>query len=356
MKRFDLIAGLTALTLAIGMGYVTYSLLNEPSPSSTPKSTRITETRSTPFDHSPLASSSNSTSMELPSPSSKAAHWSARSDAHQAKPMLVSTTAGNEGGSHQEPATTPITPTAPSAAPSGERSSTNLPTLDDIHFHFDRAGFSEEARATLDRHAAWLLKEPGWSVLIQGHTDQEGSVESNLRVGRRRAESVRRYLIDNGVPAERLHIVSLGEFAPICTDDTAECRERNRRVSFAIAPRDTVHAAAHTVSVQESTEQTMQRDLTPSPTNVLSPETVEEEAIATIQSSPSREISESAHTRELGHTAANQHAQAGAFPTESLEAGLSPTSSSDRPLPEVPQSIGHMADHESPQEPEDPTP
>ena len=71
-------------------------------------------------------------------------------------------------------------------------------------------------------------------VRVEGHTDNQGSVEVNLELSRRRAETVREFLVAQGVAAERLEAVGLGESKPIAENNTAEGRAKNRRVEFVI--------------------------------------------------------------------------------------------------------------------------
>jgi len=110
------------------------------------------------------------------------------------------------------------------------------PALSDVHFRFDRSGLSQETRDLLDQHLA-VLQDSNWGVLVQGHTDQEGTIEQNLRVGLYRAKAVKKYLIDHGLEPGQIQVVSLGEFQPICTETTPECQYKNRRVSFSLAHR-----------------------------------------------------------------------------------------------------------------------
>ena len=70
------------------------------------------------------------------------------------------------------------------------------------------------------------------TVEVQGHTDDEGSAASNLRLSERRADAVRRYLSDAGVDRARLTVRAVGEAEPIASNDTEAGRARNRRVVF----------------------------------------------------------------------------------------------------------------------------
>ncbi|MBN2497197.1 MAG: OmpA family protein, partial [Deltaproteobacteria bacterium] len=71
-------------------------------------------------------------------------------------------------------------------------------------------------------------------IRIEGHTDSQGSDKYNLNLSQKRAEAVRKYLVDKGVAAERLDAVGYGESRPIAPNRTARGREKNRRVEFVI--------------------------------------------------------------------------------------------------------------------------
>ena len=106
--------------------------------------------------------------------------------------------------------------------------------LADLQFGLSRTGLKAKTKATLDTYAK-KLRDPQWSVLIQGHTDETGSIRQNLHVGLRRANAVKQYLIMKGISKDRLHAVSLGEYKPVCADTTPVCQLKNRRVSFGVA-------------------------------------------------------------------------------------------------------------------------
>lgn len=99
--------------------------------------------------------------------------------------------------------------------------------LERIYFPFNESGLSDEARAILDRHAAWLNANPTVHFRIEGHCDEKGSTEYNLALGETRARAVRAYLQRLGVAPERMTVVSYGEEMPLGADDN-----RNRRAEF----------------------------------------------------------------------------------------------------------------------------
>ena len=99
----------------------------------------------------------------------------------------------------------------------------------DIHFEFDRYDLSEPNRKIL-RQLSSILKKKDWlRVELQSHTDKRGHNNYNIALGERRAQSIKMYLVSQGVIPGRIHTVSYGEERPFCSDDE-ECRKTNRRV------------------------------------------------------------------------------------------------------------------------------
>ena len=101
---------------------------------------------------------------------------------------------------------------------------------DDIFFEIGRKGLSDDGRAALLRHAEFLKSEPGWGIVLQGYTDQQGSMSYNRILGLKRAEAVKQHLITLGVPETSIRTVSLGEEGALCVDTSDFCRRMNRRV------------------------------------------------------------------------------------------------------------------------------
>lgn len=101
---------------------------------------------------------------------------------------------------------------------------------DDIHFELGRKGLSDDGKAALQRHAEFLKNEPDWGVLLQGYTDQQGSMSFNKILGMKRAETVKQQLMSLGVPEYAIRTVSMGEEGALCRDQSDVCRQMNRRV------------------------------------------------------------------------------------------------------------------------------
>jgi len=104
--------------------------------------------------------------------------------------------------------------------------------LHDVEFDFDAASIRSGETKVLRKAADRLLECPEVRLEIAGHTDSRGSAAYNEGLSERRAESVRRYLVERGVSASQLSARGLGESSPIDTNDTPDGRQRNRRVEL----------------------------------------------------------------------------------------------------------------------------
>jgi peptidoglycan-associated lipoprotein len=104
--------------------------------------------------------------------------------------------------------------------------------LEPVSFDFNEANLRPEARDTLARNADCLKAMKGKRVAIEGHADERGTNEYNQHLGQRRAESVRRYLVNLGVDGGALEPVSYGEEQPVCTQATEDCWRQNRRAEL----------------------------------------------------------------------------------------------------------------------------
>jgi peptidoglycan-associated lipoprotein len=105
--------------------------------------------------------------------------------------------------------------------------------LADIHFDYDSATLTDEARSTLEKHALWLQGHRDVKVTIEGHCDERGTVEYNLALGEQRARATRDYLVGLGVTTERLRVVSYGKERPLDPGTGEAAWARNRRAHFA---------------------------------------------------------------------------------------------------------------------------
>jgi peptidoglycan-associated lipoprotein len=101
-----------------------------------------------------------------------------------------------------------------------------------IYFDFDESILKPEARAVLDKKAAWLRKNPQYALRIEGHCDERGTSEYNVALGEKRAVSAAEYLRQLGIPASRISTISYGEERPADPSHTEEAWAKNRRAEF----------------------------------------------------------------------------------------------------------------------------
>ncbi len=101
-----------------------------------------------------------------------------------------------------------------------------------IRFDFDKAVIKSEFYPLLDEGIEALKKHPDRAVEIEGHTCSTGPAEYNMKLSIRRAQSVKDYLVNKGISAERLSIKGYGLTKPAADNKTIEGRRMNRRVEF----------------------------------------------------------------------------------------------------------------------------
>jgi OOP family OmpA-OmpF porin len=106
--------------------------------------------------------------------------------------------------------------------------------LDNVNFELNSATLTPSATATLRRVTDALRGEPNLRAEIAGHTDSSGSDDYNLSLSQQRAESVLRFLVEQGIDTRRLVARGYGEARPVADNSTAVGREFNRRVEFTV--------------------------------------------------------------------------------------------------------------------------
>jgi peptidoglycan-associated lipoprotein len=109
--------------------------------------------------------------------------------------------------------------------------------LADVFFDLDEASVRDDARGALQKNAEWLKRWTSTRISIEGHCDERGSAEYNLGLGDRRGNAVKAYLVNLGIAADRIAIVSKGKEAPFCTDKNEACWQQNRRGHFVITAK-----------------------------------------------------------------------------------------------------------------------
>ena len=92
----------------------------------------------------------------------------------------------------------------------------------------DSSTLSSDARATLDKQAAWLAKYPQVQVQVAGNADERGTTEYNLALGQRRATTARDYLAAHGVNSSRMSVISFGKDRPTALGSDEQSWAQNR--------------------------------------------------------------------------------------------------------------------------------
>lgn len=134
------------------------------------------------------------------------------------------------------PAPPPAAEEPPPAPPSRVRVEQSRIAVDEkIHFNTNSAEIAQQSHSLLN-DVARVLREHAeiTNVRIEGHTDNVGGAALNQRLSQQRADSVRTYLIGQGIDAGRLEAQGFGLARPVDSNDTEEGRSKNRRVEFNI--------------------------------------------------------------------------------------------------------------------------
>lgn len=106
--------------------------------------------------------------------------------------------------------------------------------IEGIEFNFGSATVRPASKPVLDEAASTLVEHESLRVLITGHTDNVGTDEANRKLSQERADSVKAYLVEQGVADDRIVTKGMGPDAPLVDNDTAANRQKNRRIEFKI--------------------------------------------------------------------------------------------------------------------------
>ena len=98
-----------------------------------------------------------------------------------------------------------------------------------VYFDVDQSTISNQNAEVLRQQAEWLTQNPDFIATVEGHADERGTREYNLALGNRRAAAVKAYLVDLGVPGERLITVTYGKERPVSVCSSELCWSQNRR-------------------------------------------------------------------------------------------------------------------------------
>jgi peptidoglycan-associated lipoprotein len=103
-----------------------------------------------------------------------------------------------------------------------------------IHFDYDKADVQDADAQALDLKAGIMNANAGVRLRISGHADERGSDEYNLALGNRRAAAAKRYLVNKGIDAARIEVISYGEERPLDPGHDEGAYTKNRRAEFEV--------------------------------------------------------------------------------------------------------------------------
>lgn len=118
--------------------------------------------------------------------------------------------------------------------PQYERVKDRIYTLQDVYFNTDKATLRESSYDALNDLLSAMQTNKAMRVEIAGHTDDRASAEYNKDLSQRRAESVKAYLVENGIAKDRIRAKGYGESEPVASNETEEGRQKNRRVEVRV--------------------------------------------------------------------------------------------------------------------------
>jgi peptidoglycan-associated lipoprotein len=145
--------------------------------------------------------------------------------------------------------TQPITPIVHNqTVPTTSHPSDSIHT--DLYFEVGRKGLTDEAKAILATQAELAKQDPELGILVQGHTDRQGSADYNMKLGMKRAETVKTELIHAGVAEHQIKVVSLGKDGALCLDNSDVCRNMNRRVHLEVRKIGKGHMILPTAAIE----------------------------------------------------------------------------------------------------------
>lgn len=124
---------------------------------------------------------------------------------------------------------------SPGSEDVGNLNATSLSSVSPIYFAFDDYSLSSSAEESLKGIANAMTATSSGILQVEGHCDERGSIEYNLALGQRRAESVKNYLVQLGVSGDRIQTISYGEEKPAADGHDEAAWSQNRRAEFVVS-------------------------------------------------------------------------------------------------------------------------
>lgn len=138
--------------------------------------------------------------------------------AQAAAPARVQSQSGGEQAARQAPEVSP-----------GSQQDLVANIGDRVFFGFDKFDLQPAGRSALELQAAWLKRFPNINVTVEGHADERGTREYNLALAERRANSVKDFLVSQGIDPRRVRTISFGKERPVALGSNEAAWSQNRR-------------------------------------------------------------------------------------------------------------------------------
>jgi len=110
-----------------------------------------------------------------------------------------------------------------------------IANMSDVLFKSGSYELMPGARERLAKVSGIVLAYPSLKLSVEGHTDSIGTDDYNQQLSEHRAEAVRDYLVQQGIPADSIQASGFGKTAPVASNDTPEGRQQNRRVELVLS-------------------------------------------------------------------------------------------------------------------------
>jgi peptidoglycan-associated lipoprotein len=143
---------------------------------------------------------------------------------------------GNGGTTEASAKVTVLVPEAPNAPVSSSNMDEQMfaQNVQDVFFDYDSYEVRADGQAAVAKTAAFLNAHPGVHVVIGGYCDDRGSAEYNVALGQNRGNAAKNALVQAGVAANRIRVISYGKEKQFCSEETDSCWQQNRRAQFSL--------------------------------------------------------------------------------------------------------------------------
>jgi peptidoglycan-associated lipoprotein len=244
IRNISIIVALAALALA---GCKKHVAANTPAPTPAPPAApKPTITlRATPgaLDKGQSATlhwdAKNATSVQIQPAVGTVTNTGSRTINPTSSVTYTATATGPGGTASDSTRLTVRVPVPPAATRTNTRSAPTVSLADlfkqniqVVFFDYDKADIRPDQVSRLQTDAAWLKSHPTVKFTVEGYADERGSEEYNLGLGDRRANTVKDFLIKEGVAPSTITTISYGEERPLCHEANEQCYSLNRRAAF----------------------------------------------------------------------------------------------------------------------------